>query len=258
VAVLVQGFTLVVRLSAIRDRYPHRVLDDGWSAFQEAHEGQSSACDGELVALHFRDRPAFRAELSHLKERGFAEDSAVLIRATELSEQLRTPEAIATLQQQTTEVFDLALVYRKQSRQPHWLGLKVGPGPQGGPSVAGTFLLLGQASTLGVPGDWSEQQAIPEREEPESGDEMLPTWHEFLDRMGPERREYLLSWGPDAYQAYTSAIGGERLFAGPIRPGGLVIEEERVERDADGKERRVLHRWVKFPPDLRQERSGGE
>ena len=239
-AVLVEGFTIVVRIEAIEARYP-----GGWDAFWREAPNESGCCDDDLVAFSFATRPKFRAWLEQLERRGFA-DARTILDATELSGRcVRPPEEVAPLQARIATTGELALVYRRQPVRPGGLALKEGEWPGTRVVVAGAFLAGGSPGELAVPEGWTVADAVPLRFEPESGDEQLATWHEFLQLLSPKSRDYCLRTGPDAVQALNDLGGGPRLFAGPVRPSPKVIEQETVVRDPDGTERVVIDRWVK-------------
>ncbi|KAB2954843.1 MAG: hypothetical protein F9K18_13920 [Thermoanaerobaculia bacterium] len=240
-AVLITGFAIVIRIEAIEARYP-----GGWDAFWREAPNETGCCDDDLVAFSFPSRPEFRAWLERLERRGFVEVRTILD-ATELSRKIRTPEEIAQLQTRIATTRELALVYRRLPIVPDWLALFEGRLPGAQVAAGGACLAERGPVGLAVPEGWTVEEAVPLRDEPESGDELLPTWHEFLREMSLEQREECLRWGPDAYQAFAVGSGGPRLFGGPIRPSANVIEQEVVVRDPDGTERVMVGRWTRLP-----------
>jgi hypothetical protein len=241
-AVLVQGFAIVAPLEAIDARCP-----GGWDGFVRLITARTAviAFDDELVSVSFGTRPEFRELLAWLARRGFAADAERILAATELSPNSRSPEEIAALQEQIAQAREIALVYREQKIRPDWVDVTAGRLPGGGPVVAGAFLVGGESQRLAVPEGWTAVQAAPARDEPESGDELLPTWHEVLRDSSAEMREELMRAGPEAFQSYCAAVG-HRILSGPIRPSPNVIEQEVVVRDPDGTERVMVQRWTKL------------
>ena len=180
-----------------------------------------------------------------LAGRGLA-DAAAILATTELSSKVRTPAEVEAIREAQAATRDVALVYRFQVRRAPWVEVVHRPLPGGGPVVAGCFLAGGPPGDLFWPEEWAPERAVDPYDEPGDGDEYLPTWDESLAKSSPETRAWMLAQGPDAIQAFGEATGGPKLFAGRVRPGGKVIERERVERSADGTERRIVDRWVKL------------
>ena len=240
-AILVEGFTIVLRVEAVAARYP-----GGWDGLWREAPNGSGRHDDDLVAFSFASRPEFRAWLERLERSGFA-DAGTILRATELSPRIRTPEEIAELQARIAATEELALVYRRQPCRPPWLAFQDGRCPGTEVVVGGAWLAGSAPVSLATPADWTVEDAVPLRDEPESGDELLPTWHEFVRELPAEAREETLRWGPEAFQSFSTAIGEPRLFAGPIRPAPNLIEQEVVVRDPDGTERAMVARWTKLP-----------
>ena len=201
--------------------------------------------DQDLVSVACRSREELRAYLGRLAGRGLA-DAAAILATTELSSKVRTPAEVEAIREAQAAARDVALVYRFQVRRAPWVEVVQGPLPGGGPVVAGCFLAGGPPGELALPEGWTPEGAAHELDEPGDGDEYLPTWHESLAKSSPEIRAWMLAQGPDAILAWGETTGGPKLFAGRVRPGGKVIERERVERDADGTERRIVDRWVKL------------
>ena len=239
-AVLVESFSVVTRLAAIDDRYPN-----GWDGFCAERPNERICWDHDLVSVACRSRDELRAYLGRLAGRGLA-DAAAILATTELSSNVRMAEEVEAIREAQAAVRDVALVYRFQKRPPPWVEVLQAPLPAGGPLVAGCYLAGGPQGELAFPTGWTPQRAIDHYDEPGDGDEYLPTWHEFVATLSPQNREYMLAQGPSAIQAMLEATGQQKMFAGRVRPGGKVIEEVRIERDADGIERPVLHRWVKL------------
>ena len=239
-AVLIEGFSVVTRIDAIDDRYPN-----GWDGFCDDRPSERFCCDLELVSVACRSRGELRAYLERLAGRGLA-DAAAILATTEISSKVRAPAEVEAIQEAQAATRDVALVYRFQVRRAPWVEVVQGPLPGGGPVVAGCFLAGGPPGELALPEGWTPERAVDLYDEPGDGDEYLPTWHELVATMRPETREYLLAQGPSAMQALFEATEQPKLFAGRVRPGGKVIERERVERDADGTERRIVDRWVKL------------
>lgn len=240
-AVLVERFTVVLAIEAVVERYP-----GGWDGLWAEPPNGSGRHDDDLVAFSFASRPEFRAWLERLERHGFA-DAGTILAATELSERIRTPEQIAELQARIATTRELALVYRRQPCRPPWLAFDEACCPGTQVVVGGAWLAGMEPVGLATPAGWSVEDAVPERDEPESGDELLPTWHEFVRSLPAEEREEMLRWGPEAFQAFSAFDDAGRLFASPIRPAPNVIERERIVRDPDGTERVMLERWTKFP-----------
>src|SRR5512146_1774709 len=120
-AVLVEGFTIVVRIAAIDALCP-----GGWDGFWREVPGETARNDGYLAAVSFATRPELRDVLERMARLGFA-DAGTLLEATE-----RTPGRVFTAEQ-TAERFarlatprDLALVYRLQTVRPEWVESALG------------------------------------------------------------------------------------------------------------------------------------
>jgi hypothetical protein len=238
-AILVEGFTIVVRVEAI-----HELYQGGWETFVDDLPNGGGVQDGELAGAHFETRPEFQAWAEILFARGL-QDAATIFLITQPGERLLPPDQVEAAQEILAETRDVALVYRLQPRRPEWLDFRDGRIAGTDTVVGGVRLREGGTTGLALPEGWSVERAVPLRYEPESGDEFLPTWHEFLRMLRPDLREVALKWGPDGFLAF--GVGQPKPFGGRIHPGGLVIEEERLERAEDGTEQVVRHRWTKFP-----------
>ena len=239
-AILVEGFALVTRLATIDARYPK-----GWDGFCADRINDRIVNDEDLVGVCCGSRRELREYLGRLVGRGVA-DAAAILATTELSAKLRGPAEVGAIRAAQAACTEWALVYRYQERCVPWLRVVRAPLPEGGPVVVGCCLAGGPVGELALPEGWTPESAVDPYDEPGDGDEYLPTWHEFVASLSPESKEYVLARGPHAEQALIEMARVPKMFAGRVRPGGKVIERERVERDPDGTERIVTHRWIKL------------
>jgi hypothetical protein len=224
VAVLIDHFSIVLRLEAIDARYP-----GGWEAFCAERVDERSCWDERILRLAARDRHELRELLAALGER---------LLSPEQEEERRDAQCAAG---------ELALVYALQTRRVPWLAVMSGRLPDGGPEVAGCYLADAPPGELALPAGWSVEQAVDPLDEPADGDEWRPTWHEYLAEVEqPGVRAEMLAQGPGPLLAWARATGRPKPFAGQIRPGGKLIEQEAWTTDEQGRRVRVVQRWIKL------------
>lgn len=240
-AVLIDHFSIVLRLETIDARYP-----GGWDAFCAERVDERTCWDERILCLACRDRHELRELLAALAERGF-EEAARIRATTEIGERMLTPEQEEERRDVQCAASELALVYAFQKRRVPWLAVMQGRLPGGGPEVSGCYLEDAPPGELALPAGWSAEQAVDPLDEPADGDEWRLTWHEYLAEITTaEAREELISQGPGPVLAWAQATGSPKPFAGQIRPGGKVIEQEAWTTDEQGRRVRVVQRWIKF------------
>lgn len=240
-AILIDHFSLVFRLTTIDARYP-----GGWDAFCAERLDERACWDHELVRLACRDRHELREVLAALAERGF-EEAARIRETTEVGERMLSPEQEEERRDVQCAARELALVYALQQRRVPWLAVMRRRLPGGGPEVSGCYLADAPPGELALPSGWSAERAVDPLDEPADGDEWRPTWHEYLAEIEePGAREEMLAQGPGPLLAWARATGSPKPFAGQIRPGGKVIEQEAWITDEQGRRVRVVQRWIKL------------
>ena len=182
-SILVEGFTIVVRIAALRERY-----EGGGDAFVADQPKPGAIQDGELVGLRFDSRLEFQAWAWVLSERGL-DDAATIYFATRLGRRPMEPDDIRAAQQVLADTRDVALVYRKQPCRPEWLEIDEGWIFDTEAFVVGVQLRGGTAFGMVLPEDWSVERAVQLSGEPESGDEFVLTFEEFLFDLSAGMRE---------------------------------------------------------------------
>lgn len=240
-AVLIDHFSIVLRLETIDARYP-----GGWEAFCAERVDERTCWDDRILRLAARDRHELRELLAALAGRGL-EEAARIRATTEIGERLLSPEQEEERRDAQCAAGELALVYALQKRRAPWLAVMSGRLPDGGPEVAGCYLADAPPGELALPAGWSVEQAVDPLDEPADGDEWRPTWHDYLAEIEePGAREEMLAQGPGPLLAWAQATGSPKPFAGQIRPGGKVIEQEAWTTDEQGRRVRVVQRWIKL------------
>ena len=239
-AILVQRFTVVVVAGRVAQTY------DDLVEVARGLGGFSWCTDGELVGAHFYDRHGFRGGLERLRAMGI-EDAGGILEATEVDPDVRLEkEERAARIERLAATRDVALLTPRRESVNGWLVLGRGRVGPDGPVVAGCRLAEGGEPGLALPEGWSVADAVPLHEDFEQGDELLPTWHEYLRGIAPDARAWMLAQGPEATLAWWRMLGQDKPFAGVVRESPKVHQEECVVRDPDGTERKMTARWVKF------------